>query len=100
MYEAGSRIGSPNDSHVEPRFVAVRCRYRVRSFVGWVTPADRRPDREAHPLKYMLLIYSNQKAHELVTEAEGKKIHDDYMTYTTAIIDSGEFVSGDPLQGV
>jgi hypothetical protein len=51
-------------------------------------------------VKYMLLIYSPVGAYDaLDAEARGQ-LHRDYGDYTQAIIESGEFVNGDPLQGV
>ncbi len=50
-------------------------------------------------MKYMLLIYSDP-ATGPQNEAEGQKLHDEYMAYSQAIIDSGELVDGAALQGV
>ena len=51
-------------------------------------------------MKYMLLIYSDSKSWEAVDEATQGKIMGDYFAYTQAIVDSGEMVGGDPLQGI
>ncbi|MCB0965829.1 MAG: YciI family protein [Ilumatobacter sp.] len=48
-------------------------------------------------MKYMLLIYGDP-ATEL-TEAEGEAMMTDYFAFTQRIVDSGEMVSGEPLQG-
>jgi hypothetical protein len=48
-------------------------------------------------MKYMLLIYSDP-THEL-TEAEGESMMTDYFAFTQRIVDSGEMISGEPLQG-
>jgi hypothetical protein len=47
-------------------------------------------------MKYMLLIFSDPAAYS--DPAEAQKMMGDYMSFTQAITDSGEFVSGDPLQ--
>ena len=51
-------------------------------------------------MKYMLLIYSDQKAWAEVDEAAQGAIMGDYFAYTQAILESGEMVAGDPLQGI
>ncbi|HEV3226487.1 MAG TPA: YciI family protein [Acidimicrobiales bacterium] len=47
-------------------------------------------------MKYMLLIYSDPTAWN---PADGDKIMGEYMAFTQEIMDSGEMVAGDPLQG-
>jgi hypothetical protein len=47
----------------------------------------------------MLLIYGDP-ASGPTTPAEGEKLMTDYTTFTQSIVDSGEMVAGDPLQGV
>lgn len=47
-------------------------------------------------MKYMLLIYSDPSAY--ADPAEGQKIMGEYMAFTQAIVESGEFVNGEPLQ--
>jgi hypothetical protein len=47
-------------------------------------------------MKYMLLIYSDPSA---FNPADGEKIMGEYMAFTQEILDSGEMVAGDPLQG-
>jgi hypothetical protein len=47
-------------------------------------------------MKYMLLIYTDPNAFD---PAQGEKLHDEYMAFTQQIIDSGELVAGDPLEG-
>ena len=34
-----------------------------------------------------------------MTAEEREAIHDDYVAYTQALVDSGAFVAGDPLEG-
>jgi hypothetical protein len=48
-------------------------------------------------MKYMLLIHANNSAWE--DPAEAQKMLGEYMTFTQSIVDSGEFVAGDPLEG-
>ncbi|HEX3539693.1 MAG TPA: YciI family protein [Acidimicrobiales bacterium] len=48
-------------------------------------------------MKYMLLIYSDPSVY--ADAAVGQKIMEEYGTFTQAIVDSGELVSGEPLQG-
>jgi hypothetical protein len=47
-------------------------------------------------MKYMLLIYTDPAAFD---PTQGEKIMGEYMAFTQEILDSGEMVSGDPLQG-
>ena len=47
-------------------------------------------------MKYMLLIYSDPTA---FNPADGEKIMGEYMAFTQEILDSGEMVAGDPLEG-
>jgi hypothetical protein len=48
-------------------------------------------------MKYMLLIFSDPAAY--ADPAAGEKIFGEYNAFTNSIIESGELVSGDPLQG-
>jgi len=48
-------------------------------------------------MKYMLLIAGDPNA---VTDESDDAIFQEYMRFTQEIVDSGEMVSGDPLQGV
>lgn len=50
-------------------------------------------------MKYMLLIYTDGEAYSKVSEEENQKIFGEYGAFTQGIVESGEFVSGDPLQG-
>src|SRR5262245_21602705 len=59
----------------------------------------RRPaDHGGNPVKYMLLI-AGDPATAPTDEAAGQAMHDEYMTFTKSILDTGEMVGGDPLQG-
>ena len=51
-------------------------------------------------MKYMLLIYSNREAYAALSAETQAQINQDYFTYTQRIQDSGEYVAGDPLEGV
>ena len=48
-------------------------------------------------MKYMLLIYTDPSAFD---PAQGDKIYGEYMAFTQEIVESGELVAGDPLQGI
>jgi hypothetical protein len=50
-------------------------------------------------MKYMLLIFSNPENWAALSEAETKQVMDEYWQFTQTITESGEFVSGEPLQG-
>lgn len=50
-------------------------------------------------MKYMLLIYNDPTTWSN-DPADGEKMMGEYMAFTQAIVDSGELVAGDPLQGV
>jgi len=51
-------------------------------------------------MNYMLLIYETPDAWEGASEAEVGQMMGDYFAFTQEIVDSGEMVSGDPLQGI
>lgn len=51
-------------------------------------------------MRYMLLIYSDPAAYETMTEDDGARMMADYFAFTQRIVESGEFVAGDPLQAV
>ena len=50
-------------------------------------------------MKYMLLIYTDPAAWSS-DAGYGEQLMKEYMTFTEAIVASGELVAGDPLQGV
>ena len=50
-------------------------------------------------MKYMLLIFSNPENWGALGEVETKQVMDEYWTFTQEITQSGEFVSGEALQG-
>jgi len=49
-------------------------------------------------MKYLLLIYENEASWAKVPEAEQGKIFEEYMDYTRAIRQSGNYVAGEALQ--
>jgi hypothetical protein len=51
-------------------------------------------------MRYMLLIYSNPAAWAALDGPGANQMMADYGTFTQSIIQSGEFVAGDPLQGI
>ena len=51
-------------------------------------------------MRYMLLIYGDPTLAETMTPEEGQKIMSDYFAFTQSIVESGELVSGEPLEGV
>lgn len=51
-------------------------------------------------MKYMLLIYSPPNAYAELSPEISAGINDEYLAYTKRIIESGEFIAGDPLQGI
>ena len=50
-------------------------------------------------MKYMLLIYGDPSAWAHLDEAAQGAVSQEYGTFTQTIVDSKEFVTGDPLQG-
>ena len=51
-------------------------------------------------MRYMLLIYSNPANWAALSEPERESLNRDYGTFTKQIVDSGEFISGDPLADI
>ena len=51
-------------------------------------------------MKYMLLIYHEEKAWDGLTEDERQQIYGDYRKFTEDIIASGNYVSGSELHPV
>jgi hypothetical protein len=51
-------------------------------------------------MRYMLLIYGDPSLAESMTPEEDQKVMTDYLAFTQSIVESGEMVSGEPLQGV
>ena len=51
-------------------------------------------------MRYMLLIYGDPSLAASMTPEEGEKMMTDYYTFTQSIVESGELLSGEPLQGV
>ena len=51
-------------------------------------------------MKYMLLIYSEPGTEGAGTEAEQAAAMGEWFAFTQRIVESGELVAGDPLQGI
>ncbi len=51
-------------------------------------------------MKYMLLIYSDPNVDTGLSEAEQQAEMGEWFAFTQRIVESGEMVSGEPLQGV
>jgi hypothetical protein len=51
-------------------------------------------------MKYLLLIYENEKAGEGPSEAEQGKIFQEYVDYTNRIRKAGNYIAGEALQPV
>ena len=51
-------------------------------------------------MKYLLLIYENEKSFASLSEAERGEIFGEYMTYAKGIRKSGNYVGGSALQPV
>ena len=51
-------------------------------------------------MKYLLLIYENEKSFAGLSEAEQGKIFEEYMTYSKDIRKSGHYIAGQALQPV
>ena len=49
-------------------------------------------------MQYLLLIYQNEAEVEKMGEAQWKQVHDEYMSFTQGIVQSGHFKAGDALQ--
>ncbi|NVJ20519.1 MULTISPECIES: YciI family protein [Myxococcus] len=49
-------------------------------------------------MKYLLMIYENEKAWETMPKAETEQLMGEYSAYTDSIQKSGNFVSGEALQ--
>ena len=50
-------------------------------------------------MRYMLLIYADPAAYGAMTEEDGARMMGEYFAFTQSIVESGEFLAGDPLQG-
>jgi hypothetical protein len=51
-------------------------------------------------MKYMLLIYENEKAWADMPEAQRGQMYGEYMSFTDGIKNSGHYLAGAPLQPV
>jgi hypothetical protein len=50
--------------------------------------------------RFILLIQSDVKQWSELTEADAGDVHGEYFTVTKAMVDSGVFLGGAPLQGI
>jgi len=51
-------------------------------------------------MKYLLLIYGNEKEFGAIPDAEKGKIFEEYMDYTRRIKKAGHYISGEALQAI
>jgi hypothetical protein len=51
-------------------------------------------------MRYMLLIYSNPTFWPSLSKDEADRLMNEYNVFSKDIIDSGEYIAGDPLTGV
>ena len=51
-------------------------------------------------MKYMLLIYNEPGAYTSLPPDVNQGIFNEYLAFTQALVDKGEFVAGDPLEGI
>ena len=51
-------------------------------------------------MKYLLLIYENEKNWAEIPEAEQGKIFQEYMDYTSGIKKGGQYIGGEALQPI
>jgi hypothetical protein len=49
-------------------------------------------------MKYLCLIYSNEKTWEKMSPAEYESIHNEYFAFTGSIQQNGKYVAGEALQ--
>ena len=49
-------------------------------------------------MKYLLMIYEEEKVWEKINDAEKGKIFGEYMQFTKEIQDSGNYLGGNPLK--
>jgi hypothetical protein len=49
-------------------------------------------------MKYLCLIYENEKSFESISPAEGEAIMNEYFTFTEDIRKNGKYVAGEALQ--
>lgn len=51
-------------------------------------------------MRYMLLIYSDPQGRAELAPQDQATMMSEYFAFTQSIIDSGELVAGDPLEGI
>src|SRR3979490_1662779 len=69
------------------------CDWPVRLDVGETCQAKRSKE-----MQYLLMIYTNEAEYAKMAAATGKKVTDEYGSFTQSIIQSGNFKAGDRLQ--
>jgi hypothetical protein len=57
-------------------------------------------EQKGTPMRYMLLIYNDPTTRNTLAPEEAQEMFGEYFAFTQRIVDSGEFISGDPLQGL
>jgi hypothetical protein len=50
-------------------------------------------------VKYMLLIYGDEQAATAATPEQSQAVADEYDVFTRSIVESGNFLDGDPFHG-
>jgi len=51
-------------------------------------------------MRYMLLIYTDASAWEAMSPEDYQQVHGAYASFTQRIVESGELIAGDALQGI
>lgn len=51
-------------------------------------------------MRYMLLIYNDPTTRDTLSVGEAQAMFGEYFAFTQRIVESGEFISGDALQGL
>jgi hypothetical protein len=57
-------------------------------------------EQKETPMRYMLLIYNDPTTRNTLAPEEAQEMFGEYFAFTQRIVESGEFISGDPLQGL
>jgi hypothetical protein len=72
----------------------------VVPFVVMTRPASGAGPCKEDDVRYLLLIYGEPKVYAEMSEADGKRLMDDYWAFSNEIQKSGEMEGGEALQGV
>jgi hypothetical protein len=93
-----TRIGALHGSAaLRARRISMRLQIYFSSAVDR-PKVDRRRGEEPPPMKYMMLIYSNEKAWQNMTEADQGAVFGEYMAYTEEMKRTGKWIAGEALQ--